>query len=79
LPEFALDPDLFLVIGIVIAVLTIPSLLSAYIEGRTPRAGALLVLISGTLIVLAMNEHPRGYSFKEIPQAFYRVAARYMN
>jgi hypothetical protein len=72
-----LDPDLFLVIGIVLAVLTIPSLLSAYVDERTPRAGALLVLISGTLIVLALNQHPGGYAFKEIPQAFYRVAAHY--
>jgi hypothetical protein len=72
-----LDPDLFLVIGIVIAVLTIPSLLSAFIEGRTPRAGAVLVLISGTLIVLALKVHPGGYAFKDIPQAFYRVAAHY--
>jgi hypothetical protein len=74
-----LDFDLFLVIGVVIAVLTVPSLLSAFIEGRTPRAGAILVLISGTLIVLALSEKPGGYQLREIPDAFYRVAARVMN
>jgi hypothetical protein len=74
-----LDTDLFLVIGIIIAVLTVPSLMSAYIEGRAPRAGAILVLISGTLIVLALSKHPGGYSLGEIPDAFYRVAGRYLN
>ena len=74
-----MDPDLFLVIGIVIAVLTIPSLLSAYIEGRTPRAGAVLILISGTLIVLALSQHPGGYTLRGIPEAFLRVAGRYFN
>ncbi|MGQ0565482.1 MAG: hypothetical protein ACT4OK_10470 [Gemmobacter sp.] len=74
-----MDPDLFLVIGIIIAVLTIPSLMSAFIEGRTPRAGAVLVLISGTLIVLALSEHPGGYALNDIPQAFYRVVGRYLN
>ncbi len=73
-----MDPDLFLVIGIVIAVLTVPSLLSAYVDGRTPRAGALLVLIAGTLIVVALSNHPGGYELKEIPEAFYRVAGRYL-
>ena len=74
-----MDPDLFLVIGIVIAVLTIPSLVSAFIEGRTPRAGAVLILIAGTLIVLALNGHPGGYALREIPDAFYRVASRFTN
>ena len=74
-----MDPDLFLVIGITIAILTIPSLLSAFIEGRTPRAGAILILISGTLIVLALKGHPHGYALGDIPGAFYRVVGRYLH
>ena len=74
-----MDPDLLLVVGIVIAVLTVPSLMSAYIDGRTPRAGAVLVLIAGTLIVLALNGQPGGYAIREIPDAFYRVASRFLN
>jgi hypothetical protein len=74
-----LDPDLYMVIGVSIAILTIPSLLSAFIEGRTPRAGAVLILISGTLIVLALKDHPRGYALGDIPGAFYRVVGRYLH
>lgn len=74
-----MDPDLYMVIGVTIAVLTIPSLMSAFIEGRTPRAGALMILIAGTLIVLAIKEHPQGYALREIPQAFYRVFGKYVH
>ena len=55
-----MDTDLFLVIGIVLCALAIPSLLSAYTEGRAPRAGAVLVLIGGVLIVVALSQHARG-------------------
>jgi hypothetical protein len=74
-----LDSDLFLVIGLVIAVLTIPSMLTAFTEGRTPRAAAILILIAGVLIVVALNRHPGGYSFSDIPDAFVRVFDRYIN
>ena len=74
-----MDTDLVLVIGIVLCALAIPSLLSAYTEGRAPRAGAVLVLIGGVLIVVALSQHPRGYSFAEIPDLFFRVIGRYLN
>lgn len=72
-----LDTDLLLVIGIVLGALSIPSLLAAYSESRAPRAGAVLVLISGVLIVVALNRHAVGYSFAEIPDVFMRVIGRY--
>ena len=74
-----MDTDLFLVIGIVLCALAIPSLLSAYTEGRAPRAGAVLVLIGGVLIVVALSQHAGGYSFAEIPDLFFRVIGRYLN
>ncbi len=74
-----MDPDLFLVIGLVIAVLTIPAMLTAYTEGRTPRAAAILVLIAGVLIVLALSRYPGGYNIADIPNAFVRVFDRYIN
>ena len=74
-----MDPDLFLVIGLVIAVLTIPAMLTAFTEGRTPRAAAIMVLIAGVLIVLALSRHPNGYSIADIPNAFVRVFDRYIN
>ncbi len=74
-----MDTDLFLIIGIVLCALSIPSLLSAYVEGRAPRAGSILVFIGGVLVVIALSQHARGYSFAEIPDVFFRVIGRYIN
>ena len=74
-----MDTDLYLVIGIVICALALPSLLSAFVEGRPPRGGAILVLIGGVLIIVALTNHGRGYSIGEIPDVFYRVLGRYLN
>lgn len=74
-----MDTDLFLVIGLTLGGLTIPSLLSAFTEGRTPRSAAIMVLIAGTLVVLALTQKPSGYSVSDIPDAFARVIGRMMN
>ena len=73
-----MDADLFLVMGIVLAGFSIPSILSAITDGRAPRASAITILIAGGLILIAFQTHPGGYSFDQIPDAFVRVAARYM-
>ena len=49
----------------------------AFTEGRPPRAGAILILIGGVLVVVALSNHGRGYSFAEIPDVFMRVIGRY--
>ncbi|MBL4918351.1 hypothetical protein [Szabonella alba] len=74
-----MDPDLMLVIGLVLAVLTIPSMLSAYAESRPPRAAAIVSLIAGVLIAVALTNKAGGYSIAEIPDVFYRVIGRYLN
>lgn len=73
-----LDYDLVLVIGLTLAILAIPSLLSAYSESRAPRAGAVMVLIAGVLVMVALVSRPTGYGFDEIPDVFLRVLKRYL-
>ena len=74
-----MDTDLILVIGTVLCALSIPSLLSAYVEGRAPRAGSIMVFIGGVLVVIALTQQARGYSFDELPDVFFRVIGRYLN
>ncbi len=74
-----MDTDLFLVMGIVICALAIPSLFSAWVEGRVPRAGSIMVLIGGVLVVVALTQHGPGYTFSEIPDVFFSVIGRYIN
>ena len=65
--------DLLFVLGILAAVLSIPSLLNAWTEGNTPRFGALMALTGVVLIGIAMNRHPGGYGFDDVIPAFRRV------
>ena len=74
-----MDTDLFLVIGIVIFALATPALLSAWVEGRVPRAGSVMVLIAGVLVITALSQNAGGYSFAEIPEVFFGVIGRYLN
>lgn len=73
-----MDADLLLVVGVTLGVLVIPSLLSAFTESRAPRAGAILVLISATLIAVALTKKPEGYRISEIPNVYARVIERYL-
>jgi len=73
-----LTQDLFLVAGIIIAGLALPSILGAMAERRSPRVAALAILVGGTLILLGMSQKPGGYSLQEVPDAFVRVVAHYL-
>ena len=74
-----MDTDLFLVIGIIITVLAVPSVVGAFSESRPPRAGAIMFLIGGTLIALALTQGTIRYSVPDIPDVFTRVISRYLN
>lgn len=73
-----MDSDLALVIGMVLAVLSVPSILSAVTDGRAPRASAVTILIAGGLVLYAIQSHPGGYMLADIPDVFARIAARYL-
>ena len=73
-----MEPDLALVLGLVIAAFSVPSILSALADSRAPRASALTVLIGGGLVLYALQQTPGGYAMNDIPDVFVRVFARYM-
>ncbi|WP_417726488.1 hypothetical protein [Roseovarius sp.] len=74
-----MDPDLAMAIGMVLGVFSIPSVLSAYSEGRAPRVAALTIIASGGLVVWAISKKPGGYSFGELPEVLVRVVARFVS
>ncbi len=73
-----MDSDLALVIGIVIACLAIPSVLSALSDRRAPRASAVTILIAGGLIVFAITSKPGGYQLGQLPDVIMNVVARFL-
>ena len=68
-----MDSDLLLVTGIILGVLSIPAMLNAYSDSRAPRLAAIVILIAGALIVVAVRMHPAGYTPAELPDVFARV------
>ena len=73
-----MDTDLMLVLGISLGVLSIPSMVSAFTDGRAPHFAAVMLLIAGTLLVMALVSRPSGYSLNEVFEAFGKVWARYL-
>ena len=73
-----MDPDLALVLGIILGVLSVPSVLSALSDKRAPRASAVTILIAGGLILFATQNKPGGVALNAIPDIFVNVVARYM-
>lgn len=73
-----MDPDLALVLGIIIGGFSIPSILSAITDRRAPRASMLTILIAGGLILYAIQTKPGGVELAEVPDLFVEVIARYL-
>lgn len=71
--------DLSLVIGVILALLSIPSLLNAWTEDRAPRFGAIIGLTGVVLIGIAVVRNPSGYALSDIPPAFGRVFRALLN
>ncbi|MCF3592511.1 hypothetical protein LZG00_00685 [Rhodobacteraceae bacterium LMO-12] len=74
-----MDHDLALVIGLVVAVFSIPALVSAYSERRAPRVAAIAIIIGGGLVAWAVTQKPGGYQIDQIPNVMVKVVARYVN
>ena len=73
-----MDPDLALVLGLIIGGLSVPGMMSAVSERRAPRASMLTILIAGGLLYYALDQKPGGYELRDIPDAFIDVIARFL-
>jgi formate-dependent nitrite reductase membrane component NrfD len=71
-----MDTDLVLVLGIVLLVLSVPSLLAAWAESRAPRMGAIMAIAALGMISAALLLQPGGYAFNQVPAVVIRVVSR---
>ncbi len=74
-----MDTDLVLVIGLVVAALTFPAIVSAFSRGSPPRGAAVAAAIGGAMIVVAVTQNPAGYKLSDVPQIVARVVDRYLD
>lgn len=74
-----IDPDLFLIVGLVVAILSIPAMLAAYSAGVPPRVAMIAAVVGGALIVFAIANKPGGYRLTELPGVAAQVFERYLH
>ena len=68
-----MDPDTSLVIGLALGVLSIPAIVSALSDSRTPRVATITLMIAGGLMVYAIEQKEGGYEMRDVPKVIYRV------
>lgn len=73
-----MDYDLILVLGIVIGVLTIPAILSAFLDGGAPRVATIAAVTAGGMIIYAAYNKPGGYEVSDLPDVFTGVVATFI-
>lgn len=74
-----MDPDLFFVIGVLVMGFAIPAIISSFSEGRAPRAAAIMIMIGGGMLGIALWNKPGGYTIADTPQVFSQVIGKYIN
>lgn len=73
------DTDLLLVIGLALMVLIVPSMVSAWSDGRAPRVSAITFLIAGGMIAYSLTQAPGGgYHLQDIPEVITSVIGRFI-
>lgn len=70
-----MNPDVTMVIGIVLAVLSVPAMLGSFVERLIPWGAMVTAAIAAGLILWTVMTNPGVYTFKELPLVFIRVAA----
>ena len=71
-----MDTDLVLTGGIVLLAVSLPSLLSGWVEQRMSRLGLVMAFSGLGMIVAAWLYRPGGYSVPEVPGVMLDVFSR---
>ncbi|MCR8549373.1 hypothetical protein M4578_16195 [Salipiger sp. P9] len=68
-----MHPDQYLVLGLFLAVIAIPAIISAYSDSRPPRVGAVVAVAAAAVLLHGNTKQPGGYRLTDIPTAVYGV------
>ncbi|MBV0910826.1 hypothetical protein [Anianabacter salinae] len=67
--------DVYIVIGVILCGLAMPSFFGALAERRSPRASLFVMIVGASLIFFTHSQRPAQYDLREVPHAFVRVLA----
>ncbi|PRY93655.1 hypothetical protein BCF33_2536 [Hasllibacter halocynthiae] len=70
--------DLYLVTGMVVLLLSVPGMVSAWAGGRVPVLPSVMVMVGGGLVIWALAQSATGYAPEDIPRAFANVVAYFL-
>ncbi|MEZ5673798.1 hypothetical protein SAMN06265173_106150 [Thalassovita litoralis] len=73
-----MDPDTVFVMGLFIAIFSVPSMVSAWSDGHVPRVASVVAILGGAMMVWAHSQKVGGYSFDEIPDLIVKVAGKFI-
>lgn len=73
------DTDLFVVVGLVVAALSIPSAVVAFAETRMPTVALIIAGMGAATATAGVLGSPNGYSLSRIPHSFVEILARIIN
>lgn len=74
-----MNPDVALVVGSFLAVISVPSLISALVERRLPWVGVLTLIVGCGLVYSVYREDLTAFELQHIPEAVVRVVAWVLN
>lgn len=75
----ALDHDLMFTVGLVLAALSVPSVLAAHVESRPPWVAAVVFVLALGLMGTALLSMPAGLTLADVPDMVFRVIGRILN
>ncbi|MFQ6551331.1 hypothetical protein AAD018_003185 [Aestuariibius insulae] len=73
-----MTPDLFMCIGVLAILASIPAIFGSIKDGEAPRLAALVLLFGAATVYYAISQRPGGYTLEEIPQAFVNVIGQFL-
>jgi len=72
-----MNTDLIFVAGVLVAAVSIPSIVTSFIDQRSPRAGAIGVLVGGGCVVFASMNKVGGYALNDVPELIVEVIGKF--
>lgn len=68
-----MSPEHLLVLGLFLAVIAVPAMLSAHSDNRPPLVGAVVAVAAVAVLLHGHARQPGGYRLADIPDAVYGV------